>query len=251
MALFLVVSHGRLVLYSFFLILLLVLISALGILWSGTAEPPPIVAMPIDSPDLAYDILGDVPIAELRLLDAEENTELLLKERVIDYYISTVPFSGQLRQSHVGTVVAAVVVSYFDETEPLSIDDILRRIHETPGDVLISNKLALEGLPWFGKNIRYWPTDRIVESVANNEGIIGIIPLQDRIPSLRVLAVDGWAPSEQNVLSGNYPLQCPLILYRRSATSLELFQERLARRGKPSLFQDYLKSKLNHYYIQK
>jgi len=249
MAVFLVVSHGRLVLYSFFLILLLVLISALGILWSGTAEPPPIVAMQSEFADLADEILGDVPISELRLLGAAENGESLLKERAIDYLLSNVPLAGQLPQDYVGTVIAAVVVSYFDETEPLSIDDILRRIHETPGDVLISNKLALQGLPWFGKNIRYWPTDRIVENVANNEGIIGIIPLQDRIPSLRVLAVDGWTPSERNVLSGNYPLQCPLILYRRSATSLELFQERLARRGKQSLFQDYLKSELNPYYI--
>lgn len=209
-------------------------------------QPQP-VRIGLNSPNsaLAEEILsgfaGEVQIVLL----AEEGAAELLARGELDYLLSGQGGQG-FEQRIVGHVMAAVVASYFDPREEITLQELESLLAQAPGQVLISEELALAGFFWF-EHGNYLPTEKVIAEVAADDTLLGLIPLQRRVPALRVLAVEGIDPREAEVLGSEYPLICRLRVQKRGLNWRERLKACLGKQQEDLLIS-YLRSAANPYW---
>lgn len=81
--------------------------------------------------------------------------------------------------------------------------------------------------------IQQTKTGTVLSSVASDENAIGYISLGSVDDSIRVVKVNGVAPSEETVLSGEYKIQRPFVMMTRAGQTLT---------ARTADFMSYLKS---------
>lgn len=163
----------------------------------------------------------------------------------LDYYIATDGLVAGWETHEAGEVVATVVVNFFNPLSGITLDQLEQLLADSPGRVLISRQLALPAFPWHGSHCQYLPTALVLEQVAADSDLVGIVPLHHRIPSVRVLPLDGLDPRTKETALADYPLRCPLVV-QKTPPSLG---QRLARRFRPAgdPLLDHLVSPANPY----
>ena len=98
---------------------------------------------------------------------------------------------------------------------------------------------------WFEHS--YLSTEEVIDLVATDDALLGLIPLQRRVPALQVLAVDRIDPRGPEVLASKYPLKCRLTVQKRPLTWRERLQK-LVGRGQEDYLLSYLQSSANAYW---
>lgn len=163
----------------------------------------------------------------------------------LDYYITSgEPLAGWI--SHpAGDAVAALIVSYFNPRTAITHRELEQLLAESPEKVLISQQLALPGLPWFDRYSSYLPSQSVLEQVAANGQLVGIVPLHHRTAAVRVLPVDGLDPRRRDTVRAGYPLTAPLLLQHPAPNLWQRLRQRLRPQTDPLL--DHLDSAANPY----
>ena len=208
-------------------------------------QPQPIrVGIYSPNPALAEAILSGFA-GEVQIVPLVEGAAELLAKGELDYYISGEGVQG-FQQQTAGHVVAAAVASYFNPRGELTLQELESLLTQAPEQVLISNELALGDFFWF-EHGSFLPTAEVIAAVAADNSLLGLIPLQRRVPALRVLAVEGIDPREAEVLGSYYPLMCRLRVQKRPLSSRERLQAYFGKKQEDVLV-GYLCSDANPYW---
>lgn len=152
-----------------------------------------------------------------------EHAELavLLDSGELDYLLELDAPGDDLLTRPLGILVPALVVPFFDPKVDLSWEELLKLLSDAPQEILVADVMALEGFPWWGREVRYLPSPELIQRLREGEGRLGILPLHHRTPQVRVLPLDGIDPRQPLTSLGEYPLARNLYLSRRPKGLLE------------------------------
>lgn len=181
----------------------------------------PQVGLNAQLPALGYELLGDTSLYSLNT--TLDQTQLLseLANEELDYLVTTTPLDPVQTNydvTQIGTITPALIVSFFSETEKISQDEVERLYQHFPDKLLIAKSLAVPGFFWEDWDVTYFATDEVITRVHQDKELVGIIPIQDRVPKVRPVEYEGIFPSASTVLDGRYPLQQNLYLIERMPT---------------------------------
>ncbi|HBG00325.1 MAG TPA: hypothetical protein DDW87_01950 [Firmicutes bacterium] len=204
---FVVVKGRRLVLH---LVILLWTLGGVFSLWSWLTRPYPAPRIGIEgaSAALVEQLFGKEQIREIVFGSAPELL-IRLGDGKLDYLVELDTPTPGLISSYLGQLVPAVVVSFFDERMEMDLEGLLSLIDREPHQVLVSDALSLPGFPWSNIPVQYLPSSAVVDQLQMEQGKVGVIPLQDRSPAVRVLPLSGVTPLQTNP---PYPLSRSLYL---------------------------------------
>lgn len=213
--------------------------------WIFRQQPQPI-RVGIYSPNLA---LGEAILCgfagEVEIVPMSTGAAEGLARGELDYYLSGQGVQGSPQQT-AGHVVAAAVASYFNPRGELTLQELESLLTQAPEQVLISDELALGDFFWSGQG-SFLPTAEVVAAVAADDALLGLIPLQQRMPAVKVLSLAGIDPREPEVLGSNYPLKSRLRVQKRPPSWREKLQAFLGKRQEDVLV-GYLRSFANPYW---
>lgn len=174
-------------------LVLLVLAGAFHFLsWLKEPYPAPTIGLDGLSGDLVTKLFSSEEIGSIRLLTAPQ----LLHEvaqGTLDYIVELDQPTPNLTSLFIGTLEPVIIVPFFDSAQELEATRLTSLLEE-PSTVFVSTTLAIPGFPWSGLPVNYASSEEVINQVRRGRASIGIIPLQDRIPAVRVLPLKG-APS--------------------------------------------------------
>lgn len=175
---------------SFFVYILLALIFLVMLFWLwswlNAPYPPPKIGMAGLSADLIRELF---PTEQVGAIQLDSHQELLaqLARGDLDYVVEIDEPTLGLVSWPIGELTPVVVVPFFDSASTLSITALKSLLEVEPASVLVSTSLALPGFPWSNVAVHYATSDEVITQLGEGKGRIGIVPLQDRQPSVRVL----------------------------------------------------------------
>ncbi|HHT90120.1 MAG: CapA family protein [Bacillota bacterium] len=219
---FVVVLKGRRLILH-----LITLFWALGLLfslWSWLTRPyrPPLIGLDGQSTALLEQLFQGEQIGAIRL-GPQSDLLVWLQKGELDYIIELDAPTAHLMSWHLGELLPAVVVPYFDRRMEMDLGKLQALLADEPHQVLIADSLALPGFPWSPRSVRYLPSEKVVEALREGQGKIGIIPWQDRLPGVRVLPFSATDDPESN------PLRRSLFLSRSPKNVLARLRDRFTQ----------------------
>ncbi|NLM41231.1 MAG: CapA family protein [Firmicutes bacterium] len=182
--------------------------------WLAGPAPPPRLGLAAPWPQLVSAIFPGARLGQI-VLGEERELVRRLNQGELDYLLELGEPTPGLVSWHLGYLVPAVVVPFFDPRQDLDSAGLARLIHDQPAQILVALELALPGFPWWGQPVQYLPYQEVVESLTMGRGTLGIIPLQERRPAVRVLPMDGVDPRACAAEPSAYPLTRGLHLSRQ------------------------------------
>ncbi len=198
------------------LIFLLLLVACIWLYsWLNDPYPPPTIGLDGLSDALIHKLFASGQVGGTRL---ESSLELLsqLAEGKIEYVLELDDATPGLVSTSIGELQPVIVVPFFDRASEITKEELRRLINTDPGNVLVSDTLALPGFPWSDSLVHYASSTSVIEQLRAGQGKIGVIPCQDRVPAIRVLSL----------AEGYDSLTRPLFLSRLERNWLEQWKDR-------------------------
>lgn len=182
--------------------------------WLAGPTPPPVVGLAAASAHVVEKLFPEGGLGKVVLGPADLLAEMLLAGE-LDYLVELEPPPSNLVRWRLGYLVPAVVVPFFDSRWELASDELTALLRAAPGQILVAQELALPGFPWWEQPVQYLSSGEVVEQLREGRAALGIIPLQERKPAVRVLPLDGIDPRRCGTEPLAYPLTRPLYLSRK------------------------------------
>ncbi|NMB02570.1 MAG: CapA family protein [Firmicutes bacterium] len=181
--------------------------------WLNAPTPPPRIGISGISPAL---IQGLLPNTELGKIYHGTPSELLehLEKGELDYLVELDEPTSSFANWFLGYLVPAIVVPFFDPSGEITMQELMDILNGEPHSVVVSEVLALPGFPWFGLPVRYLPSAEVIQELTTGHGKLGIIPVQDRTPSVRVVPLSQVDPCQPLDPPSTYPLSRTIYLSR-------------------------------------
>ena len=175
-----------------FIALLLLVLAGAFFLWSWLREPYPLPVIGLDglSDRLVCELFSPGQIGRIRLATGPELQDQLALG-TLDYIIEIDKPTPGLNSWFIGELEPVIIVPFFDPASEIDDKNLETLLEEDPGSVVVSTTLALPHFPWSDLPVNYVSSADVVHQVSNGEAIIGVIPLQDRVPAVRVLPLLG------------------------------------------------------------
>ncbi len=155
-------------------------------LWLTAPYPPFRIGMEGLSPALISELVALGQIGGVKLAAKPELLSQLAGGE-LDYVLELDKATPGLVSMFVGKLVPAIVVPFFASVTEINLAELQRLIAAEPDAVHVSDILALPGFPWWESPVHYCSSTEVKQNLRTGQAKIGIIPLQDRAPSVRVL----------------------------------------------------------------
>lgn len=219
-----VVLRRRALLLTPFLVLLALGTVLTVLAWLAGPPPPPRIGWAGCSSQLIHRLFPGQEYTEAMLEQASE-LAVQLEQGKLDYLVELGEPTPGLISWQLASLVPVVVVPFWDSLVDLELESLIRLISTEPQEVLVAEELALDGYPWWEQPVPYLSAAEVVEELQKGRGRLGIIPLQDRRPAVKVLTLDGIDPRDPVAGRITYPLTRRLFLSRRPKSLPELFRD--------------------------
>ena len=221
-----VVLRGRVILI--YVTLVLVLLSGGFWLWSWLSEPTPVPRIGLDasSEALIQDLFQAVKIGTITLAASQELVRQL-EDGKLDYIVEIEKPTSILKSWPVGELIPVIIVPFFDLTSDISQEQLITLLEKQPQEVLVSKSLAVPTFPWSDQPVQYLSSFEVIERVKEGQAKFGIIPLQHRQPSIKVIPLAGVDPLKSpDNNRAPYPLTRTLYLSRAEKNLLDQIKDR-------------------------
>ena len=188
-----------------FLLMSLILGSAFY-LWSWLSAPylPPTIGMEGLSTELARRLFPPEHIGKIQLNSKPELLSKLAKGE-LDYIVEVDDPTPGLVSWLIGQLEPVVVVPFFDAATTMDLTRLQTLIETEPKNVLVSSALALPDFPWSNFPVHYVSSAEVASQLKDGKGKIGILPFQDRQPSVRVASLSGSSLSSRSLYLSRSP----------------------------------------------
>jgi len=211
--------------------------------------PQPQIGILAATDSLAHDLLLGFP--DIKVKASQKTTAMWhdLDTGVLDYLITTEPKGGYLATG-AGILVPAAICSYFSpahKTTESELKLLLVKDASEPPRLLISDKLSVPGFFWSTMDVTYLPSEQIITRLARDQTTLGIVPIQDRQATVRVLPVDDVTPTKESVMSGEYKLARRIYLVTKPPNPLTRLKHLLRNHNPGICFEKHIASTKNPY----
>jgi len=159
-------------------------------LWSWLKEPypPPSIGLEGQSTELVQWLFSGRDIGEIQL-GTKEELLIRLEHGELDYLIEVDAPTTGLVSWYLTDLEPVLVVPFFAGTTAMELAELQSLLEKEPENVLVSGSLALPGYPWSSFPVPYLSSTEVVRWIQEGRGKIGILPVQDRHPSVRVISL--------------------------------------------------------------
>ena len=173
------------------LTLLLLLVGALALWsWLQKPNPPPVIGLQGLFADLVYRLFAPEEIGQVWLGTKQELEEQLGLGN-LDYILEIDAATPGLPSRYIGDLEPIIIVPFFASLEEMDEVRLESLLATDPSGVFISNTLALPHFPWWDRPVSYGSSAEVIHQVREGAARIGVIPREDRVPSVRELPLGG------------------------------------------------------------